>query len=111
MVLFKEKSCSRKSGHTAEVLVFQQNMLQKKGHTAMVKKNHVQKKATAEVLVFEQNMLKKKRSHRYGFVSEQNMSKEQTTIPETCLFGTKECTKTKSGRTAMLFFPIKNVPK
>jgi hypothetical protein len=36
----------------------------------MVKKNHVQKKATAEVLVFEQNMLKKKRSHRYGFVSE-----------------------------------------
>jgi len=36
----KEKSCSKKSCHTAEVLVF------------------------------EQNKLKKKRSHRYGFVSE-----------------------------------------
>ena len=32
MVLFKEKSCSRKNGHTAEVLVFEQNMLKKRSH-------------------------------------------------------------------------------
>jgi hypothetical protein len=80
----------------------------------MVKKNHVQKKATAEVLVFEQNMLKKS-GHTAMVLFRKKKHVERTNNHPRNMFvwyiGTKKCTKTKSGHTAMLFFPIKNVPK
>jgi adenylate kinase family enzyme len=76
----------------------------------MVKKNHVQKKATAEVLVFEQNMLKKNGHTAMVLFRKKNMSKEQTTIPETCLFGTlaqKNAPKQKAATPLCFSFPSK----
>ena len=57
--------------------------------------------------MFEKNMFKTKAVTPLWFGFGKNMWKEQTTIQETYFFGTKECTKTKSGHTAMCFFPIK----
>ena len=79
------------------------------GHTARVENKTCKKKSghTAEVLVFEKNMFKTKAVTPLWFGFGKNMWKEQTTIQEKYFFGTKECTKTKSGHTAMCFFPIK----
>ena len=79
------------------------------GHTARVENKTCKKKAATPLRFWclKKTCSKQKRSHRSGLVSEKNMWKEQTTIQEKYFFGTKECTKTKSGHTAMCFFPIK----
>ena len=73
----------------------------------MVKKNHVQKKATAEVLVFEQNMLKKSAHTAMVLFRNKTCRKNKQPSPKHVCLVQKNAPKQKAAAPLCFSFPSK----